>query len=279
MRVLIIATLASFVIQPAAAYATQAEEEQAPASILTVRTETERVEPTYDQPGETAVVIETSPYATVTYWNTGSPYGNRGVWQLLPEIPAGCEGNERESCGLHVLEGQGPSNRPWPWADEARGQPVEPSWFQMRLEEEGKAREIPRAATMIVPWSCRGQHVGRAITFYITEQGGSGPPLEYVGHFKEGITKQWCSATKRKREHEESVARTRARARGKRHYIERIRREREERERRQAEERFEEHRFETNCRAIGGIPVTVLNSEHRWVIVCRSRAGGTIPVP
>jgi hypothetical protein len=127
----------------------------------------------------------------------------------------------------------------------------------------------------VVPWSCRGRSVGRTITFYISEIGGSGPPLEYVGHFKEGTTKRWCTAEKRKREREEGAARARTR----RHYAERIRREREERERQQAEERFEEQRFESNCRAIGGIPVTVLNSEHRWVIVCRSRSGGTIPVP
>jgi hypothetical protein len=279
MRTLILATLAFLAVQPGVANGSQPEEEQMPATILTVRTEPERVDPTYDEPGETAVVIDTSPYASVRFWNTGSPYGNRGVWQLLPEVPAGCEGGEGESCGLNVLEGEGSSDRPWPWADEAKGQPVEPSWSQTRLEEEGKPREIPRGATMIVPWSCRGQHVGRTITFYISEQGGSGAPLEYVGHFKEGISRKWCSAAKRKREHQEHVARTRARARAKHREIERIRREREERERQQAEERFEEHRFESNCRAVGGIPVTVLNSEHRWVIVCRSKAGGTIPVP
>ena len=276
-----VAAVAFLAIQPSPASATQAQEEQAPATILTVRTTSYRTGPTYDEPGETAVIIDTTPYATVTYWNTGSPYGNRGVWQLLPAVPPECEEKveERGDCSLHVLEGEGSSVRPWPWAVEAMGEPIQNSWYQKRLEEEGKSREVPRGATMIVPWSCRGQHIGRTVTFYVTEQGGSGPPLEYVGHFKEGITKQWCSATKRKREHEESVARTRARARGKRHYIERIRREREERERQQAEERFEEHRFETNCRAIGGIPVTVLNSEDRWVIVCRSHAGGTIPVP
>jgi hypothetical protein len=276
IRAVILIALASLAVQPGVAYATQTEEEQAPATTLTVHTEVSRVAPTYDQPGETLIDIETTPYATVRYWNTRAAYGNHAIWQLLPQISPHCE---EGSCPLNVLEGEGSSDRPYPFAVEAKGQPVEYNWFQEKLEQEGRQREVPRGADMVVPWSCKGRHIGSTVTYYITEQGGSGPPLEYVGHFKEGLTNRWCSAARLKREHEEYVTQTKARARAKRHYIERLRREREERERVEAEQRSEEQRFESTCRSIGGIPVTVLNSERQWVIVCRSRAGGTIPVP
>jgi chemotaxis protein histidine kinase CheA len=134
-----------------------------------------------------------------------------------------------------------------------------------KIEANGNGTAVAGAANIEVEWSCHRRD--QTIHFTVQAQGGSGPPLVRTGHFKIAVSGRWCAAAKRREGRED--ARQRA--------------ERHAEERKEAAERAEKHRheverYETNCRAIGGIPVEISTSEGNR-IVCHSKTGGVIPVP
>lgn len=124
---------------------------------------------------------------------------------------------------------------------------------------------VPGDAGINVRWSC--QLRGQTIHFTVRAVGGSGPPLVRTGVFKIRLTARWCAAAKRR----ENSGKARIRAEERQEAAEHVRREREKHQ-------HEIERYETNCRAIGGIPVEISTSEGRR-IVCHSKTGGVIPVP
>ncbi|MGO9248241.1 MAG: hypothetical protein ACLP7W_06560, partial [Solirubrobacteraceae bacterium] len=128
-----------------------------------------------------------------------------------------------------------------------------------------------------IPWSNQTVHVeascehpNKVYRYTVEARGGSGSPIVRTGQFKLGqhLSAKWCAETKRK----EVLASARQRAQERRHYEERVRREREKL-------LAEDERFEYNCRAIGGIPARIVTGEGSWYIACHSTTGGIIPVP
>lgn len=120
--------------------------------------------------------------------------------------------------------------------------------------------ELATGTIKFFGWSC-AQPSG---TYHYTVEavGDTGNPMSVHGSFK-GVSRRWCAATER-REQAERNQRLR-------HRIAQERREAEEQNR-------NTQRFESNCRAIGGTPVTVMTSEGSER-VCRSPEGGRLPVP
>lgn len=134
-------------------------------------------------------------------------------------------------------------------------------------------QELAEARTFSFPWSC-GPHGGGTIRYEARARGESGETLHFAGSFHENLSARWCRSAKRRLEAAE-------RRRGEEEA--RIRREeREAAEQRNRErashERAELERYESNCRTLGGTPVTIKvgNGTAR---VCRGPSGGIIPVP
>jgi hypothetical protein len=120
--------------------------------------------------------------------------------------------------------------------------------------------ELATGTIQFVGWSCNQPNT----TYHYTVEavGDTGNPMSVHGSFK-GVSRRWCAATQRREQAERN---------------ERLRRRRQE-ERHEAEEQDRAtQRFESNCRAIGGTPVTVMTSEGSER-VCRSPEGGRLPVP
>jgi putative hemolysin len=120
--------------------------------------------------------------------------------------------------------------------------------------------ELATGTIKFFGWSCAQPNA----TYHYTVEavGDTGNPMSVHGSFK-GVSRRWCAATKRREQAERN---------------ERLR-HRHEQERREVEEQNRNtQRFESNCRAIGGTPVTVMTSDGSER-VCRSPEGGRLPVP
>jgi hypothetical protein len=120
--------------------------------------------------------------------------------------------------------------------------------------------ELATGTIQFVGWSCNQPNT----TYHYTVEavGDTGNPMSVHGSFK-GVGRRWCAATKRREQAERN---------------ERLRRRRQE-ERHEAEEQDRAiQRFESNCRAEGGTPVTLLTSDGSEP-GCRGPEGGLLPVP
>ncbi len=111
-----------------------------------------------------------------------------------------------------------------------------------------------------VGWSCAQPNT--TYHYAVEAVGDTGNPITVHGSFR-GVSRRWCAATER-REQAERNQRLR-------HRLEQERHEADEQNRRA-------RRFESNCRAIGGTPVTIITGGGPE-IVCRSPEGGTLTVP
>jgi hypothetical protein len=120
--------------------------------------------------------------------------------------------------------------------------------------------ELATGTIKFVGWSCNQPNT----TYHYTVEavGDTGNPMSVHGSFK-GVSRQWCAATKR-REQAERDQRLRHRHQEERH-------ETEEQDR-------AIQRFESNCRAEGGTPVTILTSNGSEP-GCRGPEGGLLRVP
>ena len=121
-------------------------------------------------------------------------------------------------------------------------------------------------ASLAVLWSCHRR--GQIVRYTVEAQGGEGtPPLVRTGTFKIALSSRWCAAARRR----EASENARIRAEEHKETAERAQHEREQRQ-------HEIEHFETNCRALGGIPVEIQIGGHPWV-VCHNKTGGIINVP
>jgi putative hemolysin len=131
--------------------------------------------------------------------------------------------------------------------------------------DEGELVERSMGWGYRVPWSCKQR--GQTIAWTVEAHNTDPPSLVRTGTFVVALSAHWCAAAKHielVRDAEQRAARRRAEAK-----------EHEEAVKQRAREVA---RFETNCRAIGGIPVEVETSKGPWV-VCHSKTGGIIEVP
>jgi hypothetical protein len=112
----------------------------------------------------------------------------------------------------------------------------------------------------VIRWTCKSP--GGTYRYVVTAKSNVGPTLTRRGHF-EPVSITSC--------HQYEQREAEAHARHEREVIAGYEQEaREERERRE--------RYETNCRKLGGEPVT-LEVEHEYRIYCRAPGGGTLTVP
>jgi hypothetical protein len=112
---------------------------------------------------------------------------------------------------------------------------------------------------IIFPWSCR--HPETVYRYAISAGTEPGHILTRSGHFK-GASRYRCALlfNLAVREHAEAI------------------RQREAVERKHRREALErQRRFESNCRTVGGTPVTIQTREGPY-IVCRSQTGGIVAV-
>jgi hypothetical protein len=149
--------------------------------------------------------------------------------------------------------------------NEGITEPIETGAVYNTYPIKGDHGVVAGAAGINMAWSCHLR--GQTIHFTVRALGGSGAPLVHTGSFKIGLSARWCAAAKQT----ENSENARHRAEERKEAAEHVRHEREKRQ-------HEVERFETNCRAIGGIPVEISTSEGRRT-VCHSKTGGVIPVP
>lgn len=120
--------------------------------------------------------------------------------------------------------------------------------------------ELATGSIKFFGWSC-AQPNG-TYRYTVEAVGDTGNPMSVHGSFK-GVSRRWCAATERREQAERN---------------QRLRHRRQE-ERRETEEQDQAtQRFESNCRAEGGTPVTIMTSEGSKR-GCRSPEGGLLPVP
>jgi hypothetical protein len=134
----------------------------------------------------------------------------------------------------------------------------------VQVDGEGKAwlyNENDRSGDgkVIFGWSCR--HPDTVYSYVVSAGTEPGHILTRSGHFK-GASRYRCALLFNLAIHERAEAIRRQEA------LERKRR-------REALER--QRRFESNCRTVGGTPVTIQTREGPY-IVCRSQTGGIVPV-
>jgi hypothetical protein len=232
--------------------AARVAEEAAPAAFLHVHVEFSREIQkltskglTYEEPGESIIEYETSPLAHTTF---------------------------RSNLGPQVLNA-----REWP---VFLGNPDEDPTATRILDAELLLREPTGEATETeaeVPWSNNRVHVNascahpnKVYEYTVEARGGTGPVLVKTGRFRLGahLTRAWCAAMRRR----EAAASAQKREQDRRHYAERVRRERER-------QTAEDERFVSNCRAIGGVPAVVTGPHGAKYIVCHATTGGVIPAP
>lgn len=134
-------------------------------------------------------------------------------------------------------------------------------------------QELAEARTFDFPWSC-GPHGGGTIRYEAHARGESGETLHFDGSFRENLSARWCRSAKRRLE---AAERRRGEEESRVRREERQAEEQRNRER-ASHERAELERYESNCRTLGGTPVTIKvgNGTAR---VCRGPNGGIIPVP
>ena len=111
----------------------------------------------------------------------------------------------------------------------------------------------------VVFWSCKPPGTVYSYTVTATTEYGEEPSLTKTGSFA-GATQRQCNQALRVylRRHGEEVRHEQAKAR-----------------RERGEELARQRRFESNCRIVGGKPVTIQTSRGPE-IVCRSQTGGIV---
>ena len=120
--------------------------------------------------------------------------------------------------------------------------------------------ELATGTVTVVRWSCADP--GGTYQYTVEAIGDTGRVLTSTGRFL-AVSRKWCTATKRRERLERNQRLSR--------HIAQERREVEERQ-------HTTRRFENNCRAIDGVPVTVITNQGPER-VCRSPNGGTLVVP
>ncbi len=200
---------------------------------------------TYKEPGETVIEFESSPLADMTFRsNLGPQILNAREWPVYLGFPT------ENATATHIMDAE-----------------------LLLREPTGQATETEAE----VPWSNSHVHVlascehpNKVYKYTVEARGGTGAAIVKTGQFRLGahLGAKWCSATR----HREAVASARKRAEERRHYEERVRKEREH-------QAAEDERFVNNCRAIGGIPAVIKGPDGSSYIVCHSTTGGVIPVP
>jgi hypothetical protein len=143
---------------------------------------------------------------------------------------------------------------------------------QLAWKPPYSAQQREESRSGYVEWDCHFPN--EAITYVAGARGETGPTMTATGTFRALISAKWCRfarkreiAVNRRRGEEEARARREEREEQARHNREKA-----------EHERAEHERFESNCRALGGTPVTIHLSTGS-ARVCRGPNGGLIPVP
>ena len=155
---------------------------------------------TYKEPGETVIEFESSPLADMTFRsNLGPQILNAREWPVYLGFPT------ENATATHIMDAE-----------------------LLLREPTGQATETEAE----VPWSNSHVHVlascehpNKVYEYTVEARGGAGAAIVKTGQFRLGahLGAKWCSATR----HREAVASARKRAEERRHYEERVRKERE----------------------------------------------------